>query len=537
MTQLKLLGSSAIINCLKATTEIKCCAIVAQQQLQQQRQRGYGTTPNPAEGRPLKEMPTAKKLTALWNFRPGGKYDGADLNDISKGLLKDANSDIVMLSGLFGKPPIVLTQNPDDFETVFRHDGAYPYRKGFELLNYYRTVYRKDYFGEEPGLITSQNEEWGKMRSAVNPIIIHPKNVKLYLGALDKINQQFIDRIKQIRDAETNEVPKNFKDEISAWTLESVGMVALDRQLGLIDNSNPRGRHFFTLLRRFFDLAVDLEIKPSLWRQFKTRKLKEVLSILDEAIDITDGYVQEAIDRIEKDKNVKSDAEKSVLEKLLAINRKYAVVMAMDMLFAGVDTTTSTFAAILLALAQHPEKQAKLRAEIRGILPEKDTPLTVESMKNLPYLRACIKESLRYYPLTSANVRTTRQELVLSGFRVPKGSEVAMVHLNLWRNPKHFSQADEFIPERWLRESQTEKESGCPVATKSSHPFAYLPFGFGARSCIGRRIAEMELEVGVARLLRHFEVEFNHPADKPFIAYQLSTPRIPLQFKFTDLKD
>lgn len=203
--------------------------------------------------------------------------------------------------------------------------------------------------------------------------------------------------------------------------------------------------------------------------------------------------------------------------------------------------TTSTFSAILLSLAQHPEKQAKLRAEIRSILPEKDTPLTVESMKNLPYLRACIKESLRYYPLTSANVRTTRQELVLSGYTVPKGSEVAMIHLNIWRNPKYFSEPDEFIPERWLREKEVTASaastSGCPVATKPSHPFAYLPFGFGARSCIGRRIAEMELEIGVARLLRHFEVEFNHPADKPFIAYQLATPRIPLQFKFIDLKD
>ncbi|KAH8299801.1 hypothetical protein KR044_005969, partial [Drosophila immigrans] len=492
--------------------------------------------PKAAAGRPLKEMPTVNKLNLLWNFRPGGKYNGVDLNDITKGLLKDAGSDIAMLSGLFGKPPLVITQNPDDFETVFRHDGAWPYRKGFELLNFYRSVYRKEYFGEETGLVVSQNEVWGKMRSAVNPIIIHPKNVKLYLNSLDRINQQFIDRIKEIRDAETLEVPKDFKDEISAWTFESVSMIALDRQLGLIDNSNPTGRHFFKLLQSFLDVAVDLEIKPSLWRQFKTPKLKKAISLLDEAMEITIGYVQEAVERIEKAKDANSDAEKSVLEKLLAINHKYAVVMAMDMLFAGVDTTTSTFAAILLAMSQHPEKQARLRAEIRGILPEKDTPLTVESMKNLPYLRACIKESLRYYPLTSANVRTTRQELVLSGYTVPEGSEIAMVHLNLWRNPKHFSQPDEFIPERWLREGQTES-SGCPAATKPSHPFAYLPFGFGARSCIGRRIAEMELEIGVARLLRHFEVEFNHPADKPFIAYQLATPRIPLQFKFTDLKD
>lgn len=141
-----------------------------------------------------------------------------------------------------------------------------------------------------------------------------------------------------IRDPQTLEVPVDFKDEISAWTLESVGMIALDCQLGLIDKSNPTGRDFFKMLQRFFDLAVDLEIKPSLWRQFKTRKLKEALHIFDESLGIIDGYVQEAIHRIEQSTEKKSDSEKSVLEKLLGINRKYAVIMAMDMLFAGVDT-------------------------------------------------------------------------------------------------------------------------------------------------------------------------------------------------------
>ncbi|KRF79421.1 cytochrome P450 CYP12A2 [Drosophila virilis] len=536
--QLKIFASNAAIKCLKTTTKLNSSVTVTQQM----QQRRYSAAANPtkaAPAKPLKEMPSVNMLNMILGFLPGGKYKGADLNDITNDMLQDGDGNIVMIKGMFGKPPLILTQNPDDFETVFRHEGVWPYRKGFELLNYHRNVHRVDYFGVESGLVTSQDKAWANMRSAVNPIIIQPKNVKLYLGPLDSINQQFIKRIKLIRDPETLEMPANFKDEISAWTLESIGRVALDRQLGLIEDTNPEGRRFFTLLQRFIQLAVDLEIKPSLWRQFKTPKLREALRVLDEGLEITDKYVQEAVERIEKSTEVKSDAEKSVLEKLLGINRKYAVIMALDMMFAGVDTTTSTFAAILLALAQHPDKQQKLRTEILGILPAKDTPLTVESMKNLPYLRACIKETLRFYPLTSANVRSTRQELVLSGYTVPPGSEIAMVHLNLWRNEQHFSQPDQFIPERWLREKQHDSidSNGCPMATKSSHPFAYLPFGFGSRSCIGRRIAEMELEVGVARLLRNFQVEFHHPADKPFIAYQLSTPRIPLQFKLIDLKD
>ncbi|XP_023160061.2 cytochrome P450 CYP12A2-like [Drosophila hydei] len=534
MTQLKVHASNALLKCMQATTKYGSAVTVTQKC----QKRHYGDV---APAKPFQEMPSTSILKTMWNFLPGGKYSGVDLNDITKDLLKDSGGNIIKIKGFLGKPPIVVTENPDDFETVFRHDGVWPNRKGFELLNYYRNVHRRDYFGFESGLLTTQDEAWGKLRSAVNPIIIHPKNVKKYLSSLDRINQQFIDRIKIIRDATTLEVPENFKDEISAWTLESVGQIALDCKLGVIDNTNPQGRHFFTLLQRFFELSVDLEVKPSLWRQFPSSspKLREALNVLDESLAVTDKLVQDAIERIEQSTTDKSHEEKSVLEKLLAINRKYAVIIALDMLFAGVDTTTSTFSAILLALAQHPDKQAKLRAEILGILPEKDTPLTVDSMRNLPYLRACIKEALRFYPLISGNIRKINQELVLSGYNVPAGCEVAMVHLNLWRDAKHFSQPDEFMPERWLREKQqvSTSDTGCPMATKSSHPFAYLPFGFGVRSCIGRRIAEMELEIGVARLLRNFQVEFHHPAENPFIAYQLATPRIPLQFKFIDLKN
>ncbi len=65
-----------------------------------------------------------------------------------------------------------------------------------------------------------------------------------------------------------------------------------------------------------------------------------------------------------------------------------------------------------------------------------------------------------------------------------------MGSVTLLQNENFVEQADEFIPERFLKETQP----GCPSA-KDLHPFLMLPFGFGARSCIGRRFAEMEIEV------------------------------------------
>lgn len=65
-----------------------------------------------------------------------------------------------------------------------------------------------------------------------------------------------------------------------------------------------------------------------------------------------------------------------------------------------------------------------------------------------------------------------------------------MGSVTLLKDENFVEQADEFIPERFLKEAQP----GCPNA-KDIHPFIMLPFGFGARACIGRRFAEMEIEV------------------------------------------
>lgn len=112
--------------------------------------------------------------------------------------------------------------------------------------------------------------------------------------------------------------------------------------------------------------------------------------------------------------------EESVLQKLLRVDRRHAIVMVFDMIFAGIDSTAGSNAILLYNLARNPEKQAKLTEEIFKVLPEIDSPLTEEILNNMPYLRACIKESMRLQPLTPAQLRGTGQDIILNGYQVPK---------------------------------------------------------------------------------------------------------------------
>ncbi|XP_064549419.1 cytochrome P450 CYP12A2-like isoform X1 [Drosophila montana] len=490
------------------------------------------------QARPYSEIPKVSLLHFMYNLRPGGKYNKMQSPNIILDLRRQHGP--LFRLPVFGRKEFLVSNDPHHFEQVLRAEGPWPERPGNEILHYHRTEARKEFYKGVTGILSTQGEDWAKFRSSVNPVMMQPKTVRLYYQKMSDVNKEFIQRIRDIRDSSTFEVPDTFEEEINRWTLESVSVVALDKQLGLMNanRDNPQAKKLFEVLNLFFELSGDLEMKPSIWRYVATPKFKKLIKALDDIQEITVGFVNEAVERLEREPSNKPEHEQSVLEKLLKTNKQIAIVMAIDMLMAGVDTTTTAFTGALLCLAKNPEKQAKLREEIRRILPNKDSEFKEASVKNVPYLRACIKESLRLYPLILGNARVTYSDLVLNGYQVPSKTQVLMLFSGLLTDDQHYPRGKEFLPERWLRQSKEETSDGkCPHALKASSPFIYLPFGFGPRMCIGKRIVEMELELGLARLIRNYNVEFNYPTENAFKSVLINVPNIPLKFKFTDIAD
>uniref|UniRef100_W8BVC2 Putative cytochrome P450 12c1, mitochondrial n=1 Tax=Ceratitis capitata TaxID=7213 RepID=W8BVC2_CERCA len=483
---------------------------------------------------PYKAIPGLTRFQMWRGFMKGGDFANLSMNDL---LLKcrERFGDIYRMPGIFGQPPSIVLFNLTDFEKVYRTEGVWPVRPGGEIILHYRSSRKDGFFNETMGL-TAHGEDWGKFRHAVNPILMQPKNAKLYMEPMQKVNSEFIQRIRDIRDPVTLEVPDNFISDINRLSFESVAVVALDHEFGLI-RKNPdskEARLLFDSLTTFLNALYDFGVKPSLYKYIKTPSYRRFEKSMDTIFDITNRYANEALARLERNP-AKAGQERSVLEKLLKVDRKIAIIMAMDMLMAGVDTTSSALTAILLCIAKSPQKQQKLREELLKVLPHKDEHFTIENMKNLPYLRACIKEALRIYPLAFGNMRETGADLALSGYRVAKGTRVFMTSNMLLNEERFFPRAQEFIPERWLRqqdEAMTESEQ---LMADNLNKFIYLPFGFGPRSCVGKRIVDLEMEITLSNVVRHFQIDFNYSTDNAFANHFLNVPQIPLKFKFTDL--
>ncbi|KAF4526694.1 hypothetical protein B566_EDAN010124, partial [Ephemera danica] len=201
-------------------------------------------------------------------------------------------------------------------------------------------------------------------------------------------------------------------------------------------------------------------------------------------------HVQQAIKRYSENEQ----QDQSVLALFLAQdpNPKRAVVMVLDMIAAGVDSTSYCVASVLMNLANNTEKQEKLYQELKTLLPDPNDQLTATLLNEMRYLKACVKESFRLQPPSPANVRTTQEEIVLSNFRVPKDVDILIPSEYLSTMETNFSKTKEFLPERWLRENDNNM--------RAKNPFVYMPFGYGARKCVGMRLALLEIEVLLAKV-------------------------------------
>ncbi|KXJ82466.1 hypothetical protein RP20_CCG013540 [Aedes albopictus] len=182
------------------------------------------------------------------------------------------------------------------------------------------------------------------------------------------------------------------------------------------------------------------------------------------------------------------------------------------MIIAGNETSATQMAHTCLLLAMNPAAQEKAYQEVQQIIPTKDTYIDADILRKLVYIEAVLKESMRLLPVGSLISRKNLQEIVLDGHKIPKNTPLLMKPYSLHRRSDIWgSDAEQFIPERFLREE-----------AKQRHPYAFIPFSGGPRGCIGVRYAMMSLKIMLALILMNYKISTQLRYRELKIHYQLS---------------
>jgi cytochrome P450 len=164
---------------------------------------------------------------------------------------------------------------------------------------------------------------------------------------------------------------------------------------------------------------------------------------------------------------------------------------ALTIFLAGHETTAVTLSWTWWLLAQHPEVEAKLHAELDLVLNGR-TP-TLEDLPSLRYTDRVITESMRLYPPAWGMARVAVEDTEIAGYKIRKGSGVTVSQWAVHRDPRWFDAPLEFRPERWEGD-----------LAKRLPRFAYFPFGGGPRQCIGNTFALMETALVLATIAQHY---------------------------------
>ncbi len=333
------------------------------------------------------------------------------------------------------------------------------------------------------GLLTSEGAHYRRQRRMAQPAF-HRQRIASYGAAMVELAARASDRW---RDGQTVDVAH----EMMRLTLAIVGKTLFDADVE--SDAGEVGEAMTNLMEMFGLLLLPYSELLEKLPLPVTRRFSRARSRLDNII-----Y------RIIDERRASGADRGDLLSMLLlaqdeegdgaGMSNEQVRDEVMTLFLAGHETTANALAWTWYLLAQNPEAESRLHAELDAVLEGGRLP-RMEDLAALRYTEMVVSESMRMYPPAWVVGRLATRDYDVAGYRAPAGSLILMSLYVLHHDERYFPDPYRFDPERWT-----------PEAKESRPPFCYFPFGGGPRRCIGESFAWTEAILLVATLARRWRL-------------------------------
>jgi cytochrome P450 len=367
--------------------------------------------------------------------------------------------------------PICLLTHPNDIENVLVTNQS-----NFVKSRDYRVLARV--LGN--GLITAEGEVWRERRKLVQPAF-HHERIAGYAKVMVECARNMM---AEWQHGEARDIHRS----MMGLTLEIVAKVLFGAEVS--DKAPVIAKAIQVMMEEFTKHANLAFVLPESLPLPITLGLRRGIRPLDTIV-----Y------SIIRDRRSNPSNSQDLLDTLLQTVHEDGSPMTdlelrdemVTLLVAGHETTAAALSWTWYLLAQHPQVEAKLLAEIGEVLGGREPE--VGDLPRLRYTDLVLKESMRLYPPAWGVGRRALREFEAGGYRLPAGTNVLLMQWITHRDPRFYPDPERFDPERWIEK---------PDQTSHLPRFTYFPFGGGPRMCLGSSFAMVEATLLVAAIAQKF---------------------------------